>query len=67
MTPTETQFVTDEEGRRVAVLLSMERYRELLEAWEDVEASRAFDEAKASGDEAVPFDQAVAEIERGRR
>ena len=60
------QFVVDESGNRTAVLLAIERYFELLEAQEELESIRAYDEAKSSGDEAIPFSQAVKEIE-GRR
>lgn len=55
-------FVVDERGNRTAVLLNIERYRELLEAQEELESIRAYDEAETSGDEAVPFRQAVKEI-----
>lgn len=57
------QFVVDESGNRTAVLLDIERYFELLEAQEELESIRAFDEAKASGDDAIPFSQAIKEIE----
>jgi hypothetical protein len=57
------QFVVDESGNRTAVLLAIERYSELLEAQEELEAIRAFDEAKASNVEAIPFAQATREIE----
>ncbi len=57
------QFVVDEGGNRTAVLLGIERYSELLEAQEELESIRAYDEAKASNDEAIPFSQAVKEIE----
>ena len=60
------QFVVDESGKRTAVLLDLKRYAELLEAQEELESIRAYDEAKASDDEAVPFSQAVSEIERER-
>lgn len=38
----------------------------MLQELEELEAIRAYDAAKASGDEAIPLDQAVAEIERDR-
>jgi PHD/YefM family antitoxin component YafN of YafNO toxin-antitoxin module len=60
-------FVVDDRGNRTAVLLNIERYRELLEAQEELESMRAYDAAKASHDEAVPFAQAVKEIEAGRK
>jgi len=63
MSTNREQFVVDESGNRTAVLLGIERYSELLEAQEELESIRAYDEAKASNDEAIPFSQAVKEIE----
>ena len=60
------KFVLDENGKKVGVLLDMEEYRRVLESLEELEAIRAYDEAKASNDEAVPFEQAVAEVEKHR-
>ena len=42
------QFVVDQRGNRTAVLIDIERYAELLEAQEELEAIRAYDQAKAS-------------------
>ncbi len=61
-----TQFVTDTEGNRTAVILDMETYRQLVEAQEELDDIRAYDAAKAAGDEVIPFDQALAEIEAQR-
>ena len=57
MSTSTEQFVVDEGGNRTAVLLGIERYSELLEAQEELESIRAYDEAKASNDEAIPFAQ----------
>jgi hypothetical protein len=38
----------------------------LLEAQEELESIRAYDEAKSSGDEVIPFSVAVKEIESAR-
>jgi hypothetical protein len=61
MSVAKEQFIVDESGKRTAVLLEIGRYFELLEAQEELEAIRAFDEAVASGDEATPFAQAARE------
>lgn len=61
------RFITDSAGNRVAVILDLEQYEELLEAVEELAAIRAYDEAKASDDEVIPFEQAVREIEQARR
>ena len=60
------RYLVDEKGNRVGVLLDVDDYRRLLEELDELESIRAYDAAKASGDEAVPFTQAVAEIERDR-
>ena len=60
------RFVVNEKGERVGVLLDWEEYRRLLEELEELEAIRAYDVAKAAGDEAIPFEQAMREIENRR-
>ena len=56
------RFVVDETGNRVAVLIDIDEYQKVLEALEELESINAYDEAKASGDEIISFDQAVNEI-----
>ncbi len=60
------RYVVDERGNKTAVLLEMDEYRKLLEEVEELEAIRAYDAARSSGDEEIPFEQAVAEIESKR-
>ncbi len=59
-------FIVDEKGNRTAVVLDLQLYEQLMEAWEELEDIRAFDEAEAKGGEEIPFEQAVKEIEEGR-
>lgn len=67
MTKFNERYVVDGKGNRIGVLLDVRDYRKLLEELEELECIRAYDAAKASGDEATPFEQAVAEIEKKRR
>lgn len=60
------RYVVDERGNRVAVLLDLDEYRKLLEELEEMESIKAYDAAKTSDDEAIPFEQAVAEIEQNQ-
>ena len=57
------RYITDENGSRVGVILDLARYQELLEAIEELESIKAYDAAKLSGDQPVPFEQAIAEID----
>jgi hypothetical protein len=66
MKPQDEKFVVDEKGERVGVILTIEDYRKILEELEELEAIRAYDEAKACGEEVIPFEKAVDEIEKGR-
>lgn len=59
-------FVVDKEGHKIGVFLDIETYEHLVEELEELEDIRAFDEAKAAKDAAIPFGQAVQEIERER-
>ena len=61
------QFVVDDSGEKKAVILDIAEYQKLIEEAEELEAIRAYDAAKAAGDEAIPFEQAITEIERSRQ
>jgi antitoxin Phd len=49
-------------GRRAAVLLSPERYDELMEALEEAEDVAAFDAAMAEEGPNIPWDQVKADL-----
>ena len=61
------RFLVDEEGHRLSVVLDIAEYQAILEDLEELESIHAYDAAKASGDEAIPFEQALQEIQRSRR
>lgn len=46
----ETQFLTDENGNRTAVLLPIKKDNKLLEQLEDLEDVKLYDEAKHNDD-----------------
>jgi hypothetical protein len=58
------RYLVDDDGKRIGVVLDIKKYKRLLQALEELESIRAYDAAKASGGEAIPFEEAVAEIER---
>jgi hypothetical protein len=65
--PKAKQFVTDENGVRVAVVLDIKEYEELLDDLEDLQSVREYEEAKASGETPIPLQQALDEIRRNRK
>jgi hypothetical protein len=62
-----TQFLVNEKGEKIAVVIGIQEYEKLLEDLEELEDIRAFDEAEASGETPIPFDQAIAQIKRSRK
>ena len=67
MTIPNKTYIVDEKGERIGVVLDIGEYQNILAEIEELESIRAFDTAKESGDEAVPFEQAVREIEQKRK
>jgi hypothetical protein len=63
MTAIKERYVVDENGNRISVIIDIDDYRKLLEELEELECIRVYDLAKASKDEVIPFEQAIAEIE----
>ena len=63
----EEQYVVDKNGNRVSVVLDVEEYQKLLQDLEELDSIRAYDRAKASGDQVIPFEQAATEIETNRK
>ena len=61
-----TQFLTDENGERIAVVISIEEYKRIVEELEELADIRAYDEAKASGETPIPLEEALAEIRQER-
>ena len=61
------KYLTDAKGNRIGVLLDVSDYHKVLEELEELEAIRAYDAAKVSDGEVLPFEEAVSEIEQNRR
>jgi hypothetical protein len=56
------EFVVDGKGKRVAIVLPIEEYEELIEAVEQHYDALAVAEADAEGGEAKPWEQVKAEL-----
>lgn len=61
------RWIVDENGHRTAVVIEIGEYNNMIEDLEELEDIRAFDEAKASGEQPIPIEQAIGEIERRRK
>lgn len=60
------QYLVDENGTRIAVVLRIEDYEALIERLENLEDERALEEARREGGPTVPFREAMAELYKER-
>ena len=58
------EFVVDGRDNRKAVLLSIEEWEKVVDELEELEDMRLYDAVKKQAGEAIPFEQAVKEIDR---
>ena len=59
------EYLVDEQGNRKAVVVPISVWEQIVEALEDLEDIRAYDEAKMHPSEIIQFEQAVSEINEG--
>ncbi len=62
-----TQFITDKDGKKIAVILPIKDYNKMIEDLEDIEDVRLFDEAHQLNEPSIPIDKAFESIESERR
>lgn len=63
----EAQFITDNHGNRLAVILPIKEYNEMMDALEELEDIKLYDAAKKGAQEFIDAAQAFEEIEKKRK
>ena len=58
-------YLVDENGKKKAVVVPVSEWEQILEALEELDEIRAYDEAKSHPSEPISFEQAVREIRKG--
>ncbi len=61
------EIVIDHKRKPRAVLLPYSEWNRVLADMEELDDIRAYDRAKARGDEAIPFERAVKELRKKKR
>ncbi|MDZ4748674.1 MAG: hypothetical protein SH808_09320 [Saprospiraceae bacterium] len=61
------QYITDDKGKKLSVVLSIEEYNTMLDELEELEDIRLYDEAKSFDDPSTPMDEAFAIVEAIRK
>jgi len=61
-----TQFVTDNHGNKIAIILPIKEYNKMVDDLEELEDIKTYDAAKKSEQEFVVAEEAFKEIEKTR-
>lgn len=62
-----TQFITNEKGERIAVILPIEEYKKLLEKLEDIEDIKLYDKLSSKKQTFEVAEEAFKEVEKLRK
>ena len=62
----ETQFITDQQGNRVSVILPIKLYYKMIEELEELDDVRQYDQAKARASDPISAEDAFQRIEQQR-
>lgn len=66
MTTLNPQYITDNKGNKLSVVLSVEEFKSILKELEDLEDIRLYNEAKKERQMFISAEQAFEEIENER-
>lgn len=61
------QYITDNKGKKLSVVLSIKDYNKIIEELEELEDIRLYDEAMASKEPSMPVEKAFKLIEAKRK
>jgi PHD/YefM family antitoxin component YafN of YafNO toxin-antitoxin module len=60
------QYITDQAGNRISVVLSVKEFEQLMDELEELEDIRLYKKAKAVIQPSIPLEKAFEEVERKR-
>ena len=61
------QYITDNTGKKISVVLPIKDYKAIMEELEELEEIKLYDEAKKSNEPTFPIDEAFKIIEAKRK
>ena len=59
------EYVIDADGKKKAIVVPISEWQKILEALEELDDIKAYDEAKSKPSNPIPFEKAIEEIQKG--
>ncbi len=66
MLSVEPQYITDNTGKKISVVIPLEDYKAIMEELEELYDIKIYDEAKKSNEPSTPIEEAFKMIEETR-
>jgi len=60
------QYITNEKGKKIAVVIPVKRYARMVEQLEEFADIRAYDDAKMMNEPSIPISRAFKELDAKR-
>ncbi len=67
MTNIHPQFITDDKGKKISVILSLKEFNAIIEELEELEDIKLYDKGKKDTKPGTPIDEAFNKIEKKRK
>jgi hypothetical protein len=61
------QYVTDNAGKKIAVMIPVREYELMLQELEEIEDVKLYDAVKSRGEKSIPFDTFLTQREKRNR
>lgn len=61
------QYITDNDGKKIAVVLPIKDFKAMMEELEELDDIKLYDKAKKSSEPSIPIDDAFKMIEDKRK
>jgi PHD/YefM family antitoxin component YafN of YafNO toxin-antitoxin module len=61
------QYITNEKGKKIAVVIPVEQYAQMIERLEEFADIRAYDDAKMVNEPSIPIKRAFKELDAKRK
>ncbi len=67
MLTVQPQYITDEAGKKISVVIPIKDFKAILEDLDELEDIKLYNEAKKSNEASIPIDEAFKMIEAKRK
>lgn len=62
-----SQYITNEKGEKIAVVIPIKKFEKMMEDLDDLEDIKAYDRAMIAAEPSIPIEKAFKELDKKRK